>query len=73
MKMQFLNYLTKHNIDFSLGQVKGGYESIEIPYKQRAEFIEYLRKHRVKMRIVDYSDDMTKVKLIFEKENSFFI
>lgn len=67
MKMQILNFLTKSNIKFYLGQVKGGYESIEIPYTKRAPFIKYLRANKIKMRDIIYSDDMKVVKLIFDK------
>jgi hypothetical protein len=69
MKMQILNFLTNHKIEYELGQVKGGFESIKLDYKKRAEFIEYLRKHKVKVRDFIYSDDMKKVTIIFEKES----
>jgi hypothetical protein len=67
MKMQILNWLIKHDIPYQLGQVKGGFESIKIPYGDRAEFIEHLRKNKVKMIDIIYSDDMEEVTLIFEK------
>lgn len=69
MKMKILNWLSKHIITYELSQAKGGFETIKIPYSHRAEFIEYLRKNKVKMRDIIYSDDMKFVTLIFEKES----
>lgn len=67
MKIQILNFLTKSNIKFELGQVKGGYESLVIPYTKRAPFIKYLRANKTKIRDIIYSDDMKTVKLIFDR------
>jgi hypothetical protein len=77
MKMQILNFLANNNIPFELGQVSGGFEAIKLPYKQRAEFVEYLRKHNVKVRDIQYIEDdnlmqfaqIEFVKIIFEKES----
>jgi predicted nucleic-acid-binding protein len=69
MKIKIINFLNKHNINYSLGQVAGKYEAIKMPYKQRAEFLEYLIKNRIKVRDINYSDDMTEAEIIFEKES----
>jgi hypothetical protein len=78
MKTKILQFLFDNGIPFDLGQVVGGYESITLPYKERTEFIEWLRTNRVKVRNILYTyseygmtPTITHVTIIFEKESRF--
>jgi hypothetical protein len=69
MKMSILTWLSKNNISYEIGQVKGQFECITLEYKKRAEFIEYLKKKNIKVRDIIYSEDMKHVTIVFVKES----
>ena len=64
MKIKHLNWLSNHKISFELG-MKYGFETIKIPYTQRAEAIKHFYKSK-EIRDIEYIGTK-EVILTFEK------